>query len=161
MRHPKHDLNHLVGAEINLAPLVDVCLVLMIVLLVVVPMVRVGTASALPQGGPQDGPRDGITAKTGRVAAAGHGSRGPSVLALEQPQLAVAILADGSLIVDGRRVQPADLQKTLGEIWTMTPNRPVIIKGHRRLRYEQVRWVLQSVNAAGFRRAGLMADRAD
>lgn len=155
MRHPKHDLNHLVGAEINLAPLVDVCLVLMIVLLVVVPMVRVGTASALPQGGPQDG----ITARTG--SAAGHGSRGPSVLALEQPQLAVAILADGSLIVDGRRVQPADLQKTLGEIWTMTPNRPVIIKGHRRLRYEQVRWVLQSVNAAGFRRAGLMADRAD
>ena len=39
------------------------------------------------------------------------------------------------------------------------PYRPVIVKGDRRVRYAQVRWVLQSVNAAGFRRAGLTADR--
>jgi hypothetical protein len=33
------------------------------------------------------------------------------------------------------------------------------VKGDRHVRYAQVRWVLQSVNAAGFRRAGLVAGR--
>lgn len=143
MRALKHDL---IEAEISLMPLVDVCLVLMIILLVVVPMVRVGSAAAMPE-----------TAKGGQPASQTPGPPAPSVLALEQPQLAVAILADGSLVVDGRIVEPVHFQKTLSEIWTLTPNRPVIIKGDRRLRYEQVRWVLQSVNAAGFRRAGLVA----
>ena len=130
MKPPKHDL---IQAEISLAPLIDICLVLLIVLLVVFPMVK---ATAAP-------------AKMPPPAAA------PGVLALEEPQLPVEILADGSLTVDGEPVEPADLHRVLGEIWTITPNRPVIVKGDRRVRYAQVRWVLQSVNAAGFRRAGL------
>lgn len=135
MQRPKHDL---VQAEINLMPLIDVCLVLMIILLVVFPMVRVTAAPALSE-----------EAKP---------APSPGVLALDEPQLAVSILADGSLVVDGQPVSHADLQKTLGEIWSLTPNRPVLVKGDRHVRYAQVRWVLQSVNAAGFRRAGLAAD---
>ncbi|MFP5287073.1 MAG: ExbD/TolR family protein [Thermoanaerobaculia bacterium] len=135
MRPLKHDL---VQAEINLMPLVDVCLVLVIVLLVVFPMVKATAAPAAKAPAPQPA--------------------NPGVLALDDPQLPVEILADGSLTVDGRPVEQAELQKVLGEIWTLTPNRPVIVKGNRRVRYSQVRWVLQSVNAAGFRRAGLTAD---
>lgn len=138
-RPPKHDL---VQAEINLMPLIDVCLVLVIVLLVVFPMVK---ATASP------------AALAPKPAAPQPASTG--VLALDDPQLPVEILADGSLTVDGRPVEQAELQKVLGEIWTLSPNRPVIVKGNRRVRYAQVRWVLQSVNAAGFRRAGLIADR--
>lgn len=130
MRPPKPDLVH---AEINLRPLIDVVLVLVIILLVVAPMVRAGAA---PKRATKPGPA-------------------PGVLALEEPQLAVAILADGSLTVDGAPVPQADLQRVLGDIWTLTPNRPVIVKGDRHVRYAQVRWVLQSVNAAGFRRASL------
>lgn len=132
MKPLKHDL---VQAEINLMPLVDVCLVLVIVLLVVFPMVRATAAPSPKIEAPQP-------------ASAG-------ALTLDDPQLPVEILADGSLTVDGRPVEQAELQKVLGEIWTLTPNRPVIVKGNRRVRYAQVRWVLQSVNAAGFRRAGL------
>ncbi|HYN21539.1 MAG TPA: biopolymer transporter ExbD [Thermoanaerobaculia bacterium] len=149
MRALKHDL---IEAEISLTPLIDVCLVLMIILLVVVPMVRVGIAET---------PEAAAKGRDRTAAPPQPGSPNPNVLSLEDPQLAVAILADGSLVVDGRFVEPKDFQKTLGEIWSASPDRPVIIKGHRRLRYEQVRWVLQSVNAAGFRRAGLMAGRAE
>ena len=139
MRHQHHPIKHdLVQAEINLMPLIDVCLVLVIILLVVFPMVKVTAAPA---------------AKTASASAA------PDVLALEEPQLPVEILADGSLTVDGKPVDQAGLHKALREIWSLTPNRPVIVKGDRRVRYAQVRWVLQSVNAAGFRRAGLTADR--
>lgn len=133
MRPLKHDL---IQAEISMAPLMDACLVLMIVLLVVFPMVR---ATASPAAKPASSPT-------------------PGVLALEEPQLSVEILADGSLTVDGKPVEAAELQQKLGEIWSLTPNRPVIVKGNRHVRYAQVRWVLQSVNAAGFRRAGLTAD---
>lgn len=135
--HPRHDL---IQPEINLMPLIDVCLVLVIVLLVVFPMVKATAAPALSGTGMKPG-------------------SAPEVLALEEPQLPVEILADGSLTVDGKPVDQAELQGVLGEIWSLTPNRPVIVKGDRHVRYAQVRWVLQSVNAAGFRRAGLTADR--
>ena len=133
--HPKH--HDLIQAEINLMPLIDVGLVLIIVLLVVFPMVK-------------------ATASPAMKAAA---KPVPGVLALEEPQLPVEILADGSLTVDGKPVDQAGLQRKLGEIWSLTPNRPVIVKGDRHVRYAQVRWVLQSVNAAGFRRAGLTSNR--
>lgn len=135
MKPPRHDL---IQAEISLAPLIDVSLVLLIVLLVVFPMVK---ATAAP----------GRDAKPAAPPV-------PGVLALEEPRLPIEILADGSLTVDGEPVAQAELQRVLGEIWAITPNRPVIVKGDRRVRYAQVRWVLQSVNAAGFRRAGLTAD---
>ena len=131
--HPKHDL---IQAEINLMPLIDVCLVLVIVLLVVFPMVKATASPAIKK--PE--------AST------------PGVLSLDEPQLPVEILADGSVTVDGKPVGQAELHRVLGEIWSLTPNRPVIVKGDRHVRYAQVRWVLQSVNAAGFRRAGLTAD---
>ena len=133
--HPKDDL---IQAEINLMPLIDVVLVLAIVLLVVFPMVKATASPAVKSAKP--GPT-------------------PGVLALEEPQLPVEILADGSLTVDGKPVGQAELHRVLGEIWSLTPNRPVIVKGDRHIRYSQVRWVLQSVNAAGFRRAGLTAAR--
>jgi biopolymer transport protein TolR len=139
MRLPKHDL---IQPEISLKPLVDVCLVLAIVLLVVAPMLRTGAEAA-----PSRKPANGAARPTA------------SVLALDEPQLAISMEADGTLYVDGRRVAVRQLQSVLGEIWSITPNRPVLVKGDRRLRYEQVRWLLQSVSAAGFRRAGLDSGR--
>lgn len=142
MRHQHHPRHDLIQPEINLMPLIDVGLVLVIVLLVVFPMVKATAAPA---------------AKTaGKTAAKPEPSSG--VLALDEPQLPVEILADGSLTVDGKPVDHAELHRVLGEIWSLTPNRPVIVKGDRHVRYAQVRWVLQSVNAAGFQRAGLTAD---
>lgn len=132
MRPPKHDL---IEPEISLKPLADVCLVLAILLLVVAPMLRTRAEAALPK------------------------AQSASVLALDEPQLAISMEADGTLYVDGRKVPVRQLQSVLGRIWSITPNRPVLVKGDRRLRYEQVRWLLQSVSAAGFRRAGLAQDR--
>jgi biopolymer transport protein ExbD len=136
MRPPRHNL---IEPEISLKPLADVCIVLAILLLVIAPMLRTGAEAALPK-----------KAKTAQAGA---------VLALDEPQLAISMEADGTLYVDGRKVEQRKLQTVLGEIQAATPNRPVLVKGDRRLRYEQVRWLLQSVNAAGFRRAGLAQDR--
>jgi biopolymer transport protein TolR len=137
MRPPRHDL---IEPEISLRPLLDVCLVLGIILLVVAPMLRTGAEAALAKKpkGPQPA---------------------PTMLALDEPQLAISMEADGTLYVDGRKVAPRKLHSVLREIWSLTPNRPVLVKGDRHLRYVQVRWLLQSVSAAGFRRAGLASDK--
>jgi len=134
MRPPRHDL---IEPEISLRPLIDVCLVLAIILLVVAPMLRTGAEASFP-GRPKEATRPAA-----------------SVLALEEPQLVIEMKADSTLFVDGRKVEASGLQAVLGEIWSLTPNRPVLVRGDRRLRYEQVRWLLQSVSAAGFSRAGL------
>src|ERR687890_582975 len=106
MRYRHHPTKHdLIQPEINLMPLIDVGLVLVIILLVVFPMVK---ATAPP-----------AVKKAGAVST-------PGVLALDEPQLPVEILADGSLTVDGKPVEQAELHRTLGEIWSLTPNRPVI-----------------------------------
>jgi biopolymer transport protein TolR len=135
MRPPRHNL---IEPELSLKPLADVCIVLAILLLVVAPMLRTGAEAALPKGA--------------RQPAA-------PVLALDEPQLAISMEADGTLYVDGRKVPVRKLQSVLGEIRSITPDRPVLVKGDRRLRYEQVRWLLQSVSAAGFRRAGLASEK--
>ncbi|HEX3131134.1 MAG TPA: biopolymer transporter ExbD [Thermoanaerobaculia bacterium] len=137
MRPQRHNL---IEPEISLKPLADVCIVLAIILLVVAPMLRTGAEAALQK-----------TAKKAQVPA--------SMLALDEPQLAISMEADGTLYVDGRKVEQRKLQSVLGEIWSLTPNRPVLVKGDRKLRYEQVRWLLQSVSAAGFRRAGLASEK--
>lgn len=134
MRHLHHPTKHdLIQAEINLMPLIDVGLVLVIILLVVFPMVK---ATAAPAPKPASSPTSGV-------------------LALEEPQLRVEVLDDGSLIVDGEPVAQAELQKKLREIWSLTPNRPVILKVDRHVRYAQVRSVLHSAHAAGFGSAGV------
>jgi biopolymer transport protein TolR len=135
MRPPRHNL---IEPEISLKPLADVCIVLAILLLVVAPMLRTGAEAALP--------------RAARQPAA-------PALALDEPQLAISMEADGTLYVDGRQVPVRKLQSVLGEIRSIAPDRPVLVKGDRRLRYEQVRWLLQSVSAAGFRRAGLAQEK--
>src|ERR1044071_716459 len=95
--HPKHDL---VQAEINLIPWIDVCLVVAIVLLVVFPRVK-------------------ATASPAALKAGAKPVSAPGVLALEEPQLPVEILADGSLTVDGKPVDQAGLQRVLREVWSL------------------------------------------
>ncbi len=150
MRPLKHNL---IEPEISLKPLFDVSLVLVIMLLVVAPMLRTGVEASAPVQGPNRSSR-------GAAAPAAVPGAPPAapVLSIEDPQLALAMEADGTLYMDGHPVALRELQSKLGEIYSLTPNRPVIVKGARRLRYEQIRWILQSVSAAGFRRAGLAAD---
>ncbi len=158
MRPLKHNL---IEPEISLKPLFDVSLVLVIILLVVAPMLRTGAEASSRAKGPSP-PRSGISGA--RSLAGPPGPSGPSrtpaplVFPIEDPQLPISMEADGSLYVDGRPVALHQFQSVLAEIAVLTPHRPVLVKGDRRLRYEQVRWVLQSVSAAGFRRAALAAD---
>jgi len=122
-------------ADINVTPLIDVCLVLLIVFMLVTPLLTVPVE--LPEGTllspfSPEAPRAKIT------IAAGPPAR---VTVDEDPQ---------SLS------EPA-LETLLAALYAQGPNREIVIRADRRLPYAEVKRVFRAVQAAGFRSVGLAA----
>jgi biopolymer transport protein TolR len=124
-----------IRSEITVTPLVDVCLVLLIIFMVVAPILNAGVKVDLP--------------KTAKVPP----------LPGDQSQLAVSIAADGGVYVRSNRVADADLAGFLTAIHDAEPDREVIVRGDRRLGYERVSEVLAILSEAGFKRVGLVTER--
>ena len=119
---------NLLTKEINLGPLVDLTLVLLILLVVVMPMLR------------HDPPRPAARPVSARERV---------------DQLAVAMAADGAVFIEQRRVAREELAEVLFALHIAAPNRPVLVRGDRRLRYEQVRQLMGEIYRAGFQRVGV------
>ena len=135
MRKRRQEEGSAVKSDINVTPLVDVCLVLLIIFMVVTPMLSKSKV-ALPE------------------------TQHPEALPERTGQITISVGANGAIsIVGERRVEPTVLTAVLRETHARSPEREVVVKGDRRLRYGEVREVLKRVNEAGFGHAGLAADR--
>jgi biopolymer transport protein TolR len=126
-----------VRSEINVTPLVDVCLVLLIIFMVVTPMLQQGVDVALPQ-----------TVLPERMPEGGK-------------QLDVAIKQDGTVYVGAQYVPKDNLLPTLRDLYNQSPDKDVVIKADERLKYKDVREVMQLVNRAGFTGAGIETQKKD
>lgn len=123
-----------IRSEINVTPLVDVCLVLLIVFMVVTPLLHRELPVQLPQ-------------------TQGPGTAPPG------EQLTITMLEDQTVLV-GETPVPLDLLTgELRRLRAADPSRPVLVQGDRRLRYEQLSRLLESVDDAGFERIGLVMIR--
>jgi biopolymer transport protein TolR len=120
-----------VRPEINVTPLVDVCLVLLIIFMVVTPQLRKSVDVALPE--------------TARPASL------PDLRGL----VTVSITRDGSVFVDHAKVPRQRLVETLHALHGQANAAPLVIDGDRLLLYRQVATVLQAARDAGFQRVGL------
>jgi biopolymer transport protein TolR len=137
-RRVKHYRPHTaeeVKGDINVTPLVDVCLVLLIIFMVVTPMLQQGVSVTLPE-----------TAK-------------PTKIPENQRQLTVSIKADGTVFVKEKPVLEKNLQAELAAVHEQSPDREVVLKGDKRLQYKQVRNVMRLINEAGFTRVGLVTEQ--
>lgn len=119
---------NLLTREINLGPLVDLCLVFLILIVVVIPMLRHAPPPAPAR----------TAAAQGRV-----------------DHLAVAMAADGAVFIEQHQVAQEELPEVLFALHIAGPNRPVLVKGDRRLRYGQVRRLMGEIYRAGFQRVAL------
>ena len=124
-----------IRSEINVTPLVDVCLVLLIIFMVVTPMMMAEVKVDLP--------------RTSRALS----------MAAQSTQLTVAIREDGSVYVGGSPVAEAMLRETLAAMQAAEPDREVVVRGDRRLGYERVCKVLAMLSEVGFKRVGLVTEK--
>ncbi|HEX4494152.1 MAG TPA: biopolymer transporter ExbD [Thermoanaerobaculia bacterium] len=134
-KHQKLTLVREVRSDINVTPLVDVCLVLLIIFMVVTPMLQKGVDISLPE------------------------TVNPTKMPENAKQLTLAIKQDGSVFVNQNWVTKENLKNTLAEVHTSTPDKDVVIKADRRLKYKDVRGLMQLVNEVGFSRVGLVTEK--
>ncbi len=119
-------------ADINVTPLVDVCLVLLIIFMVITPMLMKGVDVALPE------------------------TTNPEKMPESSKQLDIAVKLDNTVFVGQKWVPDEQLLAALKEIHDRSPDKNVVIKGDSRLKYAQVRKVMRIVNQAGFTGVGLV-----
>jgi biopolymer transport protein TolR len=134
-KHRKLNLVKEVRSDINVTPLVDVCLVLLIIFMVVTPMLQNGVGITLPE------------------------TANPEKMPENAKQLTLAVRQDGSVFVSQNWVPKENLKATLAEVHTSTPDKDVVIKADRRLKYKDVRALMQLVNEVGFSHVGLITEK--
>ncbi len=118
--------------DINVTPLVDVVLVLLIIFMIVVPQLDSGAAVEVPRVENPDAPTEGAI--------------GP---------LVVSVSRGGDVFVERLRVPREDLAEHLRATRDADPERPVLLKGDRRADYGAVRGVLVTIQGLGFPGAAL------
>jgi biopolymer transport protein TolR len=121
------------NADINVTPLVDVCLVLLIIFMVVTPLLSKGVSVNLP-----------VTTD-------------PEKTPDTDKQLQIAVKADGTVYVGANVVRKDQVQAALDEIFKRTPDREIAVKGDRLVKYGDVVDVLKACRDVGFNDVGLIA----
>ncbi len=120
-------------AEINVTPMVDVMLVLLVIFMVTAPLLTVGVPLDLPK----------------TSAAQVTQPSEPIVLSLDR---------DGGSFIGNERVDPGDLKDRLARLAADDPDRIVYVRGDRRILYAQLMDALGLVNSAGFTKVSLLAE---
>src|SRR5688572_27843745 len=126
--------NASVRSEINVPPLVDVCLVLLIIFMVVTPILQNGVRVDLPR-----------TAKSPTMPA-------------DQGQLNISIREDGVYLKEAR-LPETEMRELLAGLHAAEPDREVIVRGDRSLSYEKICEVLAILSEVGFTQVGLVTER--
>jgi biopolymer transport protein TolR len=125
------------NADINVTPLVDVCLVLLIIFMVVTPMLQKGVPVNLPVTEDPDKTPD------------------------TDKQLQISVKADGTVYLGSNVVRKDQVQSSLEEIHERTPDREIAVKGDRLVKYGAVLDVLKACREVGFNDVGLVAEPQD
>ncbi len=118
--------NRGVKSDINVTPLVDVVLVLLIIFMVITPMLQRGKDVKLP--------------KALKVESERKGAADPLIL---------SITADHRTFIERDEVKPDDLEAQLRAKLTADPGKRILIKGDGSLVVEDVRKVMEDARKAG------------
>ena len=121
-------------SEINVTPLVDVMLVLLVIFMVTAPLLTVGVTVDLP--------------KTKAAAIPGQ----------DEP-LAVSVDAKGQIFLQDTKLELAGLVPRLMAITGNNPDVRIFIRGDKAIDYGRVMEVMGTVNAAGFNKVALITER--
>ncbi|MGE5269094.1 MAG: protein TolR [Thiohalocapsa sp.] len=120
-------------AEINVTPLVDVMLVLLVVFMVTAPLLTVGVPVDLPQ------------------------TQAPPINEPKEP-LVISVNREGAVFVQETTV---DIDALVAKLQAITGNNPdavLYVRGDKEINYGRVLEVMSLVTAAGFHKVSLVAE---
>jgi biopolymer transport protein ExbD/biopolymer transport protein TolR len=120
-------------SSINVTPLVDVVLVLLIIFMVMAPQMRKGPDVRLPK------------------------TEKPSQQGDERGRILVSIDQAGEMWINDKQVAPEQFGDALHAAVAAETDPKVVIRGDAKLNFRQVREAMQAVEQAGFRGVGLIA----
>jgi biopolymer transport protein ExbD len=124
-----------VKADINVTPLVDVMLVLLIIMMLVAPMLQQGVSVKLPMA-------DNTTDK-------------PEV----QGQTIIAVAKDKRIYLNAKPVSEAELGTRVNEYLESKKDKVVIIKADEEVEYGAVMAAMDGLRQAGIEDIGLITER--
>ena len=120
-------------AEINVTPMVDVMLVLLIVFMVAAPLLTVGVPVDLPQ------------------------TNAPAINEQKEP-LVISVNNEGKLFLQNTEVADDQLIARLKAITSNNPAATIYVRGDKAINYGRIMEVMGMLNAAGFRKVALVTE---
>jgi biopolymer transport protein ExbD len=124
-------------ADINVTPMVDVMLVLLIIFMVITPMLSKGVSVDM--------------VKTRNPIAMHDADKSDAVL--------VAVTRDGKVFLGSTQILPEDLPPKIKDLLTNKLDKTVFVKADQRARYEKVVDVVDNLRAAGVDQLGLLTEQ--
>jgi len=121
-------------AEINVTPLVDVMLVLLIIFMVTAPLMTSGVSVDLPKADAKP-------------------------LNSDSTPLTVSIKADGSIFLQNEAIDLTDLVAKLQAISQNNPDRRIFVRGDKDLAYGRIMQVMATITQGGFAKVALLAEQ--
>jgi biopolymer transport protein ExbD len=123
-------------ADINITPMVDVMLVLLVIFMVTAPLLVAGVRVDLPR------------------------SSAPKIAQLQKP-IIVTLAADGRLYIGDDSADRDSLEARLSELRPKDGDATVYVRADRTIAYGQVLELLGRVGQAGYQRISLLAQAAE
>ena len=118
--------------DINVTPMIDVLLVLLIIFMMIIPMSRKAIDTQLPDPNPQ-----------------------PSQPNVNPDQIVLEILPDDKYAINKEPVEKAALFNRLKSIYDPRPEKIIFVKGDTTVQYSYVIWAMDQARGAGVKVIGV------
>ncbi|OIP99427.1 MAG: protein TolR [Zetaproteobacteria bacterium CG2_30_46_52] len=125
--------DHQPMSQINITPMVDVMLVLLIIFMVAAPMLTQGVNVDLPD------------------------TNAPQIRQQVEP-LVISVRANGDLFLQNKQVELNQISPRIAAMRKVKPDLPVFIRGDAKTPYEHVARLMSSLESAGIKQISLVTE---